>query len=769
MLKKYKTQLSRNFPNKNFNTISSQNTLNHFFLRKKNNHNENNNIQIHKNHLKLKTYFANDRQNSNYFSSRNINHGPVKVLSLNEDNFKNLVNSSSLNSNSSLINQNSLSNRVNSKEQLSKFFIKPNQKIHIYTSPDRHKLNNMENPIELSPNKIYLTKYLTRNRSNDFTNIYPLELKSIYKRDSVLKKKRKNFSLNFRGVKQLSKISENVTINNFTNNNSNNNKKKDDNLNENKTNKSWNTINKDGKFKRSNLRFNSCKYIRKNSLFLQLNNEDNNIKRNNLRRNTINFSSKKIFPKEEKKITKINDSISEDEYCILNKINDNNDYILNNIIVEKNNIHPFILKPEEKLIFFEEQINNKINLYENLETKKNAMIEKLLINISEFFFTKEKDFNMKTNKYFIKKKSSLKKEKNILFKKNIFKNTNRFSYKIHKKKNIRNHYLNIDKNFPGEYLFTKYFDINIIKKIKENYFSEDFKENENETLIKNFSRKSELKRLNNINTTRKSILSSIIPNLQFLPKEDFYYVIQLNQFDYEYFIIPHTSSVKITEVKFRFNEILQNIKNSNSIIPRNKINGRRRSLPNNLLLPNRKEDLKNLDKNFLKKALKKSNYFKRKKNPKYLNKNNIKNKNNQHNIKKKSIRTSILDLKKQIFQNLKNHLEEVIFYIKDRNYPNFVQTFEKYKINPDSKDINDDCLLILAVKSNSFQIVNYLLNVGANPNCNNRNNNTPLHFALTFHNFEIADMLIKRGADEKAINAMGFSPWQCLDNAISII
>ncbi len=301
MLKKYKTQLSRNFPNKNFNTISSQNTLNHFFLRKKNNHNENNNIQIHKNHLKLKTYFANDRQNSNYFSSRNINHGPVKVLSLNEDNFKNLVNSSSLNSNSSLINQNSLSNRVNSKEQLSKFFIKPNQKIHIYTSPDRHKLNNMENPIELSPNKIYLTKYLTRNRSNDFTNIYPLELKSIYKRDSVLKKKRKNFSLNFRGVKQLSKISENVTINNFTNNNSNNNKKKDDNLNENKTNKSWNTINKDGKFKRSNLRFNSCKYIRKNSLFLQLNNEDNNIKRNNLRRNTINFSSKKIFPKEEKK------------------------------------------------------------------------------------------------------------------------------------------------------------------------------------------------------------------------------------------------------------------------------------------------------------------------------------------------------------------------------------------------------------------------------------------------------------------------------------
>ena len=781
MLKKYKTHLSRNFQNKNFKTISSQNTINHFFLRKKNsdnennNNNNNNNNQINRNNLKLKSYIPNDRQNSNYFSSRNINHGPVKVLSLNEDNFKNLINSSSLNLNSSITNQNSLSNRVNSKEKLSKFSNKTNKKIHIYTSPERNKLNDMVNTIELSPNKIYLTKYLTRNRSNDFSNnFHPLEVKSIYKRDSVLKKKRKNFSLNFRGVKQLSKISEKVSNNNIKNY-----KKNDDNINENnnesKINKSWSNFNNEVKFKRSNFRFNSCKYDRKNSLFLQLNNENNNIKRVDKRRKTLNPSSKKPILKEEKKINKIYDSITDDEYFILNKINDDNDFILNNIIVEKNDICPLILKPEQKLLFFEEQINNKTNIYENLEIKKNEIIEKLLINISEYFLVKEKEFNMKTNKYFIKKNTSLKKEKNTLFKQSIFKNTNRFSYKIHKKKKIKNNYQNIDKNFPGEYIFSKYFEINIINQINEKYFIEDFKENENETLIKNFSRKTELKRLNNINTTRNSILSILIPNLEFLPKEDFYYIIQFNQIDYEYFIIPHTSSVKITEVKFRFIEILQNIKNSNSIIPRNKINGRRRSLPNNFILHNRKEDLKNLDKQLLKKALKKNNYFKRKKlpNKKNLNKKKENKKKdfetNENIINKKHIRSSIFDLKKQIFNHLKNHLEEVIFYIKDRNYPNFVQTFEKYKINPDSKDINDDCLLILAVKSNSFQIVNYLLNVGANPNTNNRNNNTPLHFALTFHNFEIADMLIKRGADEKAINAMGFSPWQCLDNGISII
>ena len=127
------------------------------------------------------------------------------------------------------------------------------------------------------------------------------------------------------------------------------------------------------------------------------------------------------------------------------------------------------------------------------------------------------------------------------------------------------------------------------------------------------------------------------------------------------------------------------------------------------------------------------------------------------------------ELKQKILESLNNQYDKIIFYVKDKNYSRFKDIYEKYKIDPEIKDKDGNSLLNLAVQSNCFQIVNYLLNVGANPNCNNRNNNTPLHFALTFHNFEIADMLIKRGADEKAINAMGFSPWQCLDNAISII
>ena len=128
----------------------------------------------------------------------------------------------------------------------------------------------------------------------------------------------------------------------------------------------------------------------------------------------------------------------------------------------------------------------------------------------------------------------------------------------------------------------------------------------------------------------------------------------------------------------------------------------------------------------------------------------------------------VTDLKMKMIKNLELS-ETVFFHIKDRNYPLFKSIFEKYKINPDLTDKDGNSLLSLAVQSNSFQIVNYLLNVGANPNIRDNNNNTPLHFALTFHNYEIADMLIQRGADEKVINKMGITPWQCLDSGYSII
>ena len=125
-------------------------------------------------------------------------------------------------------------------------------------------------------------------------------------------------------------------------------------------------------------------------------------------------------------------------------------------------------------------------------------------------------------------------------------------------------------------------------------------------------------------------------------------------------------------------------------------------------------------------------------------------------------------LKMKMLQNLELS-ETLFFHIKDRNYPLFKSIFEKYKMNPDLTDNDGNSLLSLAVQSNSFQIVNYLLNVGATPNTKNNKYNTPLHYALTFHNYEMADMLIRRGADEKVVNKMGTTPWQCLDMGVSIV
>ena len=81
----------------------------------------------------------------------------------------------------------------------------------------------------------------------------------------------------------------------------------------------------------------------------------------------------------------------------------------------------------------------------------------------------------------------------------------------------------------------------------------------------------------------------------------------------------------------------------------------------------------------------------------------------------------VTDLKMKMIKNLELS-ETVFFHIKDRNYPLFKSIFEKYKINPDLTDKDGNSLLSLAVQSNSFQIVNYLINSGASVNSQNKSN-----------------------------------------------
>lgn len=73
-------------------------------------------------------------------------------------------------------------------------------------------------------------------------------------------------------------------------------------------------------------------------------------------------------------------------------------------------------------------------------------------------------------------------------------------------------------------------------------------------------------------------------------------------------------------------------------------------------------------------------------------------------------------IKTRILNSLKSQIETLFFYIKDRNYPQFKETYEKYLIDPEIKDYDGNSLLSLAVQCNCFQIVNFLLNMGSDPN-----------------------------------------------------
>ena len=278
---------------------------------------------------------------------------------------------------------------------------------------------------------------------------------------------------------------------------------------------------------------------------------------------------------------------------------------------------------------------------------------------------------------------------------------------------------------------------------------------------------------------QKRIIEDLKFNINNLTKKDFYFIVKFYQMDYDYYIIPDILQIKFTNLKF----IVPTIRSSH--VHTKLRSTLRKSCQNICHSDSQKDKLKILDKSLLKNALIKSNYFERKMRKNKNNKLNtiislknsykklqqriIERKHTQMGTNKLNMISKANELKHQIIKSLNSYRDEIIFYIKDRNYPGFISTFEKYKVDPDIRDSEGNSLLSLAVQSNSFQIVNYLLNAGATPNIGNNNNNTPLHFALTFHNYEIADMLIQRGADEKATNKMGITPWQCLNSGLSII
>ena len=77
---------------------------------------------------------------------------------------------------------------------------------------------------------------------------------------------------------------------------------------------------------------------------------------------------------------------------------------------------------------------------------------------------------------------------------------------------------------------------------------------------------------------------------------------------------------------------------------------------------------------------------------------------------------------------------------------------------------NGNTLLIWAVKNNNKELVQFLIENGAEVNLANDYGNTPLHFAFSNKNYEIVNILLKNNASEETKNLKGLSPWECVDN-----
>ena len=117
------------------------------------------------------------------------------------------------------------------------------------------------------------------------------------------------------------------------------------------------------------------------------------------------------------------------------------------------------------------------------------------------------------------------------------------------------------------------------------------------------------------------------------------------------------------------------------------------------------------------------------------------------------------------FQPRTKKLSKFISLIQQGKTNSFIENFSKTLNIIDSKDKDSgNTLLIWAVKNNNKELVQFLIENGADVNLANDYGNTPLHFAFSNKNYEIVNILLKNNSSEETKNLKGLSPWECVDN-----
>ena len=377
--------------------------------------------------------------------------------------------------------------------------------------------------------------------------------------------------------------------------------------------------------------------------------------------------------------------------------------------------------------------------------------------------------------------------------KKFISNSYKYEFPFLKKKiRVKNKYKPLNKNFLNNYLLEKYFYINISQEIYR--FHQNFLKNENcSNLIKNFSLIAPIQRRNNFKMRHSKTIQpyrrTTIHKMKVFSKKNFFFIFLFYIKDYEYYINPKAKPIKYEKMKKKLNWFydLKSRKKTTKNLGKSTLKVLLKKDVQKFQFGNftfnqgqetNKIQQKIKETDYLMNALERIDFYKKKikkTHSKSIELNILKRKKGNkldkkiyNYVTKYQMISKVKDLKMKMIEKLDLY-EIIFFHIKDRNYHLFKSIYEKYKINPDLTDNEGNSLLSLAVQSNSFQIVNYLINCGASVNTKNNSNNTPLHFALSFHNYEIADMLIRCGADEKVINKNGVTPWECLDSAVSII
>ncbi|KAI4491033.1 hypothetical protein M0802_010536 [Mischocyttarus mexicanus] len=109
-----------------------------------------------------------------------------------------------------------------------------------------------------------------------------------------------------------------------------------------------------------------------------------------------------------------------------------------------------------------------------------------------------------------------------------------------------------------------------------------------------------------------------------------------------------------------------------------------------------------------------------------------------------------------------NNKEDILHYLIKNGMLEQLQSYEG--INKDFQTKDGHTLLIMATKEGQLEIVKYLCNMGVDVNERSSRNSTALHFVKENSSdsiMEIVQLLIDNGAEIDAVNSFGYTPLQC--------